>query len=341
MELDHELDLLIGALCEGILSPQGFAPALSLIERMVEGRDARLALTDKRADKVLCVFGTDSEATQTAHVKSPPSDSRHSTASDSGRTLVERLADPQGFEVVLSIHRLPRQAAFGENESRLVRRLILHLLHATRAHFEVSRLRLRMAIGISALDELDMGVIVADASGQVWFANRQAEAIFAAKDGLTCKDGFVRQTAPSRARGGSLASFLAAAANEGRSGDVLIKRSSTGKIYLGRAFPLHHTQESAEPWQTPLALLLVSDPETSYALPCQTLKDCFGLTDKEAELAQAIGEGRTPEEYASASGVTISTVRTQLRAIFAKTNTNRQVDLIRLLGRIPKGPCKS
>jgi DNA-binding CsgD family transcriptional regulator len=138
-----------------------------------------------------------------------------------------------------------------------------------------------------------------------------------------------------------LASLLAAAANEGRSEGVPIKRGGAGKFYLARIFPLHHAQDSAEPWQAPLALLLLSDPETAFALPCQTLRNCFGLTEKEAGLALEIAEARTPEEYASANAVTIATVRTQLRSIFAKTKTNGQADLIRLLGRIPKGPCNT
>jgi DNA-binding CsgD family transcriptional regulator len=77
-------------------------------------------------------------------------------------------------------------------------------------------------------------------------------------------------------------------------------------------------------------------PEACPVLPCQTLRACFALSEKEAELALAIGDGRTLEEYACAKGVTLATVKTQLRSIFAKTNTKRQTQLVKLLGRIPK-----
>jgi DNA-binding CsgD family transcriptional regulator/PAS domain-containing protein len=316
----------------------GFAPALSVIERMVNGRDARLTLTDRRSGRLLSAFGTDCrDAAKGVHGKPHPANGSHPT---SGKyTLVGRLADGQGFEVALSIRRTRGQAAFGENESRLAKRLTPHLLHAARARFEVCRLRFRMEIGMSALDELDMAVIVTDASGRVWFANGQAEAMLAAGDTLERRDGCLRETAPVRSRG--LASLLAAAANQSCSGDMPIKSGSRGKSYLARAFPLKLNPPPTELWQTPLALLLVSDPATNAVLPCQTLRACFGLTEKEAGLALAVGEGRTAEEYAGEKGVRVTTVRTQLRAIFAKNNVRGQVELVRLLGRIPKGRCSS
>ncbi len=61
----------------------------------------------------------------------------------------------------------------------------------------------------------------------------------------------------------------------------------------------------------------------------------FALSPAEARLARALCHGETLEEYASAQGVKLTTVKTQLRAVFAKTQTDRQVTLVGLITGIP------
>jgi DNA-binding CsgD family transcriptional regulator len=61
----------------------------------------------------------------------------------------------------------------------------------------------------------------------------------------------------------------------------------------------------------------------------------FGLSPAEARLARALCHGETLEEYADALGVKLPTVKTQLRAAFAKTQTDRQVALVNLISGIP------
>lgn len=59
----------------------------------------------------------------------------------------------------------------------------------------------------------------------------------------------------------------------------------------------------------------------------------FGLTPAEARLAAHLLNGGTPASYAAKHGLSPHTVRNHLRAIYAKTNTNRQVSLLQLLLR--------
>lgn len=61
----------------------------------------------------------------------------------------------------------------------------------------------------------------------------------------------------------------------------------------------------------------------------------FGLSPAEARLARALCHGETLEEYAEAQSVKLPTVKTQLRAVFAKTQTDRQVALVSLVSSIP------
>lgn len=65
------------------------------------------------------------------------------------------------------------------------------------------------------------------------------------------------------------------------------------------------------------------------------LMSLFGLSAAEARLARALCHGETLEEYAVSQGVKLPTIKTQLRAVFAKTKTDRQVTLVSLITGIP------
>ena len=61
------------------------------------------------------------------------------------------------------------------------------------------------------------------------------------------------------------------------------------------------------------------------------------LLGREAALAQELLVGLGLTEAAARLGIGLSTAKTQLQGIFAKTGTRRQTDLIRLLVRGPGG----
>jgi DNA-binding CsgD family transcriptional regulator len=81
------------------------------------------------------------------------------------------------------------------------------------------------------------------------------------------------------------------------------------------------------------AILLLTDLEAQPELPESRLVLLFGLTPAEARLAARLGTGATLEEAAEALQVSLGTARNQLKAVFAKTQTNRQAELIALLCR--------
>jgi DNA-binding CsgD family transcriptional regulator len=60
----------------------------------------------------------------------------------------------------------------------------------------------------------------------------------------------------------------------------------------------------------------------------------FSLTAAEGKLAKTLAAGHGIEAAASALSISRETVRAQLRAIFAKTNTKRQAELSALLARV-------
>ncbi|MGO4741706.1 helix-turn-helix transcriptional regulator [Bosea sp. 2KB_26] len=64
------------------------------------------------------------------------------------------------------------------------------------------------------------------------------------------------------------------------------------------------------------------------------LRRMFGLTMAETRLALKMARGEVPLDVARSSHLSRSTVRSQLSALFAKTQTKRQAELVTLLTRI-------
>ena len=79
------------------------------------------------------------------------------------------------------------------------------------------------------------------------------------------------------------------------------------------------------------AIVCVADPESGASLPQRALSDLFGLTPAETRVAMALFEGRTSRDAADHLGLSFHTVRVHLARIFAKTQTSRQSDLLRLM----------
>jgi DNA-binding CsgD family transcriptional regulator len=84
-----------------------------------------------------------------------------------------------------------------------------------------------------------------------------------------------------------------------------------------------------------LALVLITDPADSPILAAQALQQLFGLTAAEAGVALALVAGRSAEEIAAERGVSVPTVRTQIRQLLAKTGALHLRDLVRLLAGLP------
>lgn len=65
-----------------------------------------------------------------------------------------------------------------------------------------------------------------------------------------------------------------------------------------------------------------------------TLTVRFGLTPSESELALALWNGMQPADFAARRGVEITTVRTQLKSLLAKTGCRRQSEVVALVARM-------
>ncbi len=78
-------------------------------------------------------------------------------------------------------------------------------------------------------------------------------------------------------------------------------------------------------------ILVVSRPGSGRALKSEMLQSLYDLTPAEARLARNLANGLSPDDIAVQTGITIATVRSQLKSLFTKLGVNRQAQLVSLL----------
>jgi DNA-binding CsgD family transcriptional regulator len=79
------------------------------------------------------------------------------------------------------------------------------------------------------------------------------------------------------------------------------------------------------------SLLVVTPVDRSAVPQSKVLQGLFDLTPAEARVAQAIGEAQSIEHIATQSGVSLETIRSQLKSVLSKTGLSRQQELVHLL----------
>lgn len=80
-----------------------------------------------------------------------------------------------------------------------------------------------------------------------------------------------------------------------------------------------------------VASLIIAPIRRSKPIDTQILSALFALTPTEARVAGELARGELVGEIADAHGVTTNTIRMQLKAIYEKTGTHRQTELVSLL----------
>lgn len=186
-------------------------------------------------------------------------------------------------------------------------------------------------IVVDALEKLSVGMIAVDAQTTLLFANPTAERLLRAGLGLTCRQGCLGATNPTKE--GELRRLirqagLAALGRPSEAGGVLALPRPEGRPLSLLICPLRPHVLTFGP-SVPAALLIFGDPDAGPCTSTQALIELYGLTPAEARLMAALVDGERLEDYADRQQISVNTARTQSKQVFAKTGHGRQADLIR------------
>ncbi|MEI9923519.1 MAG: LuxR C-terminal-related transcriptional regulator [Bradyrhizobium sp.] len=249
------------------------------------------------------------------------------------------LAEPPHV-AVFGISRRPSAGEFDEREFKTLLRLVPHLQRGLQISLRLQRLNHRRCELEGVLAYLPMGVAILDAKGKVLFLNPLAEDIIASEDALGVKD---RQlVAADSAEANNLSRLIGKAAATGNGvgaspGDAMtLSRRSGSRPLQVLVVPLRLGDQAH--WAKGSATaVFISDPERSPATPTSLLRQLYGLTPKEAEIALMVMRGHELKQVADQLHMTFETARGHMKLILDKTGNHRQVELVRDLLRSPAG----
>lgn len=167
-----------------------------------------------------------------------------------------------------------------------------------------------------------IATVVVSTAARVICASRSGEAILASGD-------LLRIEASGRVSfRDSMAQSLFDHALRGRHSDLLTKTLNVGdrEITFVRV-----TEDSGSAIFMGGAVAIMLAPRGGPLMPgAERVAAQFRLTPAEKRVLEGIVSGARPAEIAASAGVALETVRSQLKAIYGKTGTNRQAELVRL-----------
>jgi DNA-binding CsgD family transcriptional regulator len=212
--------------------------------------------------------------------------------------------------------------------------MLPHVAKVVEINRKFAILRHQYQAVLTALDNIRIGTCVAGSTGHIVVANNEAQRIFSLKDGLSLsRMGFL--TGVTGELTTELGQKIAAAASTARGeGDdhealVFIDRRSGARPFLVEISPLRDSVGELERHMAG-ALIFIIDPESHRSISTRRLALLHGLSEAEAEICKHMVGGGSAAEIAESRGVSEGTVKTQFKAIYAKTGVHRRADLVRL-----------
>jgi len=228
------------------------------------------------------------------------------------------------------IQRTWRQGPFEPHEARILALLAPRLTEAATLARAVGHAALSAMT--NALQMLEQPALALDRLGFVLEANAAAQEIF--------DDEFLVRDRHLTVRDKQASQALEALADRLRTTSdaaplpappIVVHRAAKRPLVI-RIMPV------AGPARTPFlgarALLVISDLHNRPQPQPSVLAKTFGLTPAETRVASIMADGISIERAADRLGLSRATVRNELKAIFAKTATHRQGELVALLSRL-------
>jgi DNA-binding CsgD family transcriptional regulator len=249
-------------------------------------------------------------------------------------SLVTYFAKEADVMATLAAMRDEEAGPFQSAEVRRLAMLVPHLRRAFEFYALMRQASERSSDLASALDLLDAAVILTDSRLRVAHANRAAEELAKSRTGLSLDKGSLalKDGHCSRRIARAASEALAAASGDAtitQADHIAITCGESGTPYRVSLHPLSKRPAgTGSRVKAELAVVIRSGSPKTQESSAVRLQRLFGLTTAEAILANAVASGRSLNAHAQDRGIAISTVRTQLRALFAKTETHRQGELV-------------
>jgi DNA-binding CsgD family transcriptional regulator len=183
-------------------------------------------------------------------------------------------------------------------------------------------------LGRTILDRLDRGVLLLDAEGRIIDANSHAVHVIRNCSGIRVRSGRLSFADPILDQ--QLDDALSGPSAGARNGRAVIAarvrcRGSEPYRVVIRAVPPDTDERKVA------FFVLVYAPNGQKGISIEVLREVYGLTPAQAQVARSLFAGRSVDETARALDLSLNTVRTHLKQIFTKCEVNSQAELLHLL----------
>ncbi|PLP60488.1 hypothetical protein CYK37_04960 [Mesorhizobium loti] len=247
-----------------------------------------------------------------------------------GRSCMVAFSKPEEM-LVMTLHRKLTDDFFSEEEVSVLSAMRDRLTMAST--LMRSAMQHRVAGMMDAFEMADVAAIFFDRLGKVTNANGAATRLLGAE--LQVSKGELRsrrseETRRIRERMHAVLSELWLRPDS-TEGPILITREGRRPL----AMRIQRLGGSLPDFFSPsVGVCLLEDPERRSTAEPQLLRQAFGLTRAEAEIAVLLSQGMRLRQIAEQKAISYETARAHLRSIFAKTGASRQADLIVLTGNL-------
>ncbi|MDQ0509927.1 PAS domain-containing protein [Ancylobacter amanitiformis] len=244
------------------------------------------------------------------------------------------------------VSRGDESGAFDETHIRLLKTLMPHVQRAIELRARLGREYEASALTRAALDALPVGVGVVDAGLKIRFVNDLARrylagpdsGLFSMRSGPYAGSG-VYLAAMSREETSVLRRLVASATSGGTGGAMRVTSRSGAVVGLmvapapqGLAAEVSGMDGGAA--REALALLILRPLDRKVAPQADMLCEMFGFSRAEAEVAIALTGGASAEDVARGRGVSLMTVRSQIRSILGKSEAENLRDFERTMATL-------
>lgn len=235
--------------------------------------------------------------------------------------------------VALTFEGSLKRGPFGPRDIELFRRVLPHLTRTLEIRDRLEAAEVRSTNLANILDTAAFGVMILDARHRIIEANALASALLQDRSGI-CRDqdGALRL---SGSNGERVSRWLQAAGSAAAAAEALLHIPREGRLplsALGVPIP-----QSKTLWMSgdPAWILLLFDGERRLQTNDKVVAKDLGLSEREAAVTALLAVGLDVVQISKRLGVSVNTVRTQIKSAFQKTGCHSQADLVR---RVLLGP---
>lgn len=249
---------------------------------------------------------------------------RHSDIFYALGTTVERTPDHMA---VFGVQRGYRNGPFSDEAATMVELITPHLRQAYLTRRTLRTVTQMCATLTETLHLMPGPVLIVDGGGRLQFANRAAEALLKAKDGLRLDRRIVAPSSRDQAKPfADMLANLARGLDSSRASahDLAIHRPGSDRPLLLRFAVL---PRSGGGDGTRIAVFI--DLAAGVAQGLERLQRALRLTRAEARLLAGLVAGESLAALSDKHRVSVNTLRVHLSRLFQKTGTHRQAELVR------------